>query len=93
MGLVFRFLFICVFRFLFICVLLLLFVVVLSEPRARDGRPQTSSRPPPPSPVILLLAVPRRLYCFGSMMILDVTCCYLWLFLLYISIKIGKNGC
>ena len=53
---------------------------------ARVGRPQTSSSPP----VILLLAVPRRLFCFGPLVILDVACCYLWLFSVYINIKIGK---
>ena len=45
-------------------------VIVLSdEPRqkARVGRPQTSSSPP----VISLLAVPRQLFCFGSLVILD----------------------
>ena len=41
----------------------------------------------------LLLAVPRRLFCFGSLVILDVARCYLWLFTLYINIKISKNGC
>ena len=41
-------------------------------------------------PAILLLAVPRRLFCFGSLVILDVVCRYLSLFLLYINIKIGK---
>ena len=41
---------------------------------------------------MLLLAVPRRLFCFGSLMILDVACCYLWLFSLYINIKIGQNS-
>ena len=41
----------------------------------------------------LLLAVPRRLFCFGSLVILDVVRCYLWLFTLYINIKIGKNSC
>ena len=41
----------------------------------------------------LLLAVPRRLFCFGSLVILDVARCYLWLFTLYINIKIGKNSC
>ena len=40
-----------------------------------------------------LLAVPRRLFCFGSLVILDVARCYLWLFSLYINIKIGKNSC
>ena len=40
----------------------------MAELRARAGRPQTSSS----LPVILLLAVPRRLFCFGSLVILDV---------------------
>ena len=39
------------------------------------------------------LAVPRRLFCFGSLVILDVARCYLWLFTLYINIKISKNSC
>ena len=29
----------------------------------------------------------------GSLVILDVARCYLWLFTLYINIKIGKNSC
>ena len=41
--------------------------------------------PPPPPPVNLLLAVPRRLFFFGSLVILDVVCRYLSLFLLYIK--------
>ena len=41
---------------------------------------------------ILLLAVPRRLFCFGSLVILDVKCRFLSLFELYINIEIGKNG-
>ena len=53
------------------------------------SRPQTSRSPP----VILLLAVPRRLFCFGSLMVLDVVFRYLSLLLLYINIKIGKIGC
>ena len=32
-----------------------------------------------------------RLFCVGSLVILDVVCCYLLLFLLYINIKIGKK--
>ena len=44
-------------------------------------------------PAILLLAVPRRLFCFGSLVILEVVCRYLSLFVLYINIKIGKNRC
>ena len=43
--------------------------------------------------VILLLAVPRRLFCFGSLVILDVVIRYLSLFFLYINIEIGKNRC
>ena len=44
-------------------------------------------------PVILLLAVPRRLFCFGSLVVLDVVFRYLSLFLLYINIKMGKTRC
>ena len=40
----------------------------------------------------LLLAVPGQGFCFGSLMILDVAHCCLWLFTLYINIKIGKNS-
>ena len=44
--------------------------------------------PPGPGfkgPVILLLAVPRRLFCFGSLVVLDVVCGYVSLFLLNIK--------
>ena len=34
-----------------------------------------------------------RLFWFGSLVVLGVACCYLWLFQLYINIKIGKNSC
>ena len=62
--------------------------------KRRVSRPQTSSSPPPPLPlIILLLAVPRRLFCFGYLVILDVVCRYLSLFLLYIDIIIGNNRC
>ena len=47
--------------------------------RARVGRPQTSSSPP----VILLLAVPRRLFCSGSLVVLDVV--------FHISVYIGPS--
>ena len=47
----------------------------------------------PPPLVSSLLAVPTRLVCFGSLVILDVACAYLWLFSLYINIKIGTNRC
>ena len=50
--------------------------------RARVGRPQTSGSPP----IISLLAVQRRLFRFGSLVILDSAYCYLWLFSLYIHI-------
>ena len=29
----------------------------------------------------------------GSLVILDMACCYLWLLSLYINIKMGKNSC
>ena len=84
-------------RFAFcFCFLRIVFVVssffvwwTKAEPRARVGRPQTSSSPL----VILLLAVPRRLFCFGSLVILDVVCRIYRFYLLYINIKIGKNSC
>ena len=56
---------------------------VKAESRATVGRPQTSSSPP----VILFLAVARRLFCFGLLVVLDVVFRYLSLFLLYIDIK------
>ena len=61
-------------------VLVSLYAAIVVEPRARVGRPRASESPP----VILLLAVPRRLFCFGSLVILDVVCRYLSLFLFYI---------
>ena len=47
------------------------------------GRPQTSSSPS----VILLLAVPKRLFCFGSSVVLDLVCSYVLFFLLDIKIE------
>ena len=38
-----------------------------------------------------LLAFPGGPSVFGALVILDVVCCYLWLFSLYLNIKIGKN--
>ena len=74
---------------LFLFVLFSLVVVVLSgEPTQNQGRGLIDRKL-----VISLLAVPRRLFCFGSLVILDVACCYLWLFSLYLSIKIGENSC
>ena len=43
--------------------------------------------------VLLLLAFPRRILCFGSLLVLDVVFRYLSLCLLYINTKIGKNRC
>ena len=57
-------------RFVFVSLLFILFLffvgvflVTKAETRARVGRPQTSST----LPVISLQAVPRRLFCFGSL--------------------------
>ena len=55
--------------------------MVLGKLRARVGRPKTSYRPP------------RRLFCFGSLLVSDVMFRYLSLCLLYINSKIGKNRC
>ena len=41
----------------------------------------------------LLLAVPGRLFCFGSLLILDVARCGLWLFALCVDVEIGGGGC
>ena len=71
--------------------LFLLFVLVLSgEPRQKQGQGLVDRKlvQAPPPPVILVLAVPRRLFCFGSLVVLDVVFRYLSLCLLYI---IGKN--
>ena len=81
---------------LFVCVLLvlfLLFVVVFDEPKQKQGRGSLDHKLVQTPQYFLLLAVPRRLFCFGSLVILDVARCYLWLFTLYINIKIGKNSC
>ena len=41
-------------------------------------------------PAISLMVVQMRLFGFGSLVILDVVCRYLSLFVLYINIEIGK---
>ena len=43
--------------------------------------------PPQPLQVILLLAVQRRVFCFGSLVVLDVICGYVFLFVLDIKIE------
>ena len=66
---------------------MIIFAIFLSdELRQNQGRGLVDCKP-----VILLLVVPRRLFCFDSLVILDVVCRYLSLFLLYINIKIGKK--
>ena len=60
--------------------------VVLLTPKGSPGVPTRCN-------CRVLPAVPRRLCCFGSLVILDVARCYLWLFTLYINIKLGKNSC
>ena len=66
-------------------------VIVLSDkPRQNQGRGLVD-RKLVKAPSNFMLAVPRRLFCFGSLMILDVVCRCLSLFLLYINIKIDKN--
>ena len=55
-------------------------VTVLSdEPKHNQGRGLVDRKlvKAPPPPAILLLAVPRRLFSFGSLAILDVVCRYL----------------
>ena len=44
-------------------------------------------------PAILLLAVPRGSSVLVLLVILDVVCRYLSLFVLYINTEIGKNRC
>ena len=41
----------------------------------------------------LLLAVPGRLFCFGSLVVLGVARCYLWLFALCVDVEVGEDGC
>ena len=61
---------------------LVLFVVVLSvEPKQNQGRGLVDRKLVERPPAMVLLAVPRRLFCFGSLVILDVVCRYLSLFL------------
>ena len=64
-------------------VLFFLFVVVVSgEQKQKQGRGLVDHKlvqapPPLPPPVTLLLAVPMRLFCFGSLVVLDVVFRYL----------------
>ena len=46
-----------------------------------------------PPPVIFIAGRPKAALLVWFLVILDVARCYLWLFTLYINIKIGKNSC
>ena len=72
------------------------FIVMSDEPRQNQGRGLVDRKlvkAPPPPQVNLLLVVPRRLFCFASLVVLDVVFRYLSIFLLYIHIKIDMNKC
>ena len=76
----------------------LLFVVVLSgEPKHNQGRGLVKRKlvqaPHPPNPPISLLAIPRRLFCYGSF---GAFRCGMLLFMFILVIykyKVGKNSC
>ena len=79
-------LFVCFIRFVF---LVFLFVVVVSgEPRQKQGRGLVDHKLVQAPQYFLLLAVPRRLFCFGSLVILDVA---RWLFVVIHVIYKYKN--
>ena len=61
-------------------------VVLTGEPKQKLGRGLVD-RKLVQAPVILLLAVPRRLFSFGSSAVLDEVCGYVSLFLLNITRK------
>ena len=44
------------------------------------------------APSNVIASRPKRLFCFGVLVILDVVCRYLSLFLLYINVKIDVNS-
>ena len=62
-------------------------VIVLSdEPRQNQGRGLVDHKLLK-APAFVLLAAPRRLFCFCSLVIVDVVCRYFSLFVLYINIE------
>ena len=74
----------------FVCVLsvmFLLFVVVLSCGLKQNQERRLVDRKLVQPPVISSLAVPKRLFSFGSLVVLDVVCRYVLLFLLDIKIE------
>ena len=54
-----------------------------------DGVEALTRKPKARYQIICLILGKLRFFSFGSLVILDVACCYLWLFSLYINIKIG----
>ena len=86
----------------FVCVLwcdAFVLIVLSDEPRQNQERGLVDRKlveappPPPPPPSNFIADRPKAALLFGSLEILDVVCSYLWLFSLYINIKIGKNSC
>ena len=49
-----------------------------NQVRELVDRKLVKAAPPPHPLVISLLAVPRRLFCFGSLVVLDVVCGYVF---------------
>ena len=84
--------------FLFCGVMLLFYLFFLSNEYGQNqGRGLVDRKlvkanppPPPPPPVVSLLAVPRRLFCFGPLVILDVACFFMVTYVIQ-NIKIGKK--
>ena len=77
-----------VFSLCFICFVFFFAVVVSGEPKRKQWRGLIDHK---------LLQTPsnfqRRIFCFGSLVILDVARCYLWLFSLHLNMKIDNNSC
>ena len=64
--------------------------VLSDEPRQNQGRRLVDRKlvnPPPPPSFFLLPTVSRRLFCFGSLVVLDVVCDYVLFSLLDIKIE------
>ena len=79
---------------LFVCVIIVLFsvfvVVLSSEPKQNQGRGLVDHKLVQ-APSNFIAGRPKAALLFWSLLSLDVACCYLWLFSLYINIKIGKK--
>ena len=70
---------------LFVLFLLFVGVFLVNQSRTKGESWSTANKFKPPPPVILVLAAPR--WCFGSLVVLDVVCGYVLLFLLDIKIE------